>query len=166
MASSGRKAKPIAVQESKRRVHISNAEKEARRAREAAIGGTTDHMAPPSYLATQKLKNRYSEIVSLLRAASERLCTDLDVDAVARYVLEEDEYIAASAALRKARRGKEDLKTIEAMQRLKNAAFKCVDASAKSIGLTVDARLRFDLREPEQDKPENRFARFQAANGR
>ena len=147
VANSGRKAKPLAVQESKRRVHISNAEKEARRAREAAIGGTTDHMAP-------------------LRAASEQLCTDLDVDAVARYVIEEDEYIAASAALRKARRDKEDLKTIESMQRLKNAAFKCVDTSAKSIGLTVDARLRFDLREPEQDKPENRFARFQTANGR
>lgn len=98
--------------------------------------------------------------------ANKQLCTDLDVDAVARYVIEEDEYIAASAALRKARRDKEDLKTIESMQRLKNAAFKCVDTSAKSIGLTVDARLRFDLREPEQDKPENRFARFQAANGR
>nr|DAF87177.1 MAG TPA: terminase small subunit [Myoviridae sp. ctPkm1] len=118
-------------------------------------------MAPPSYLTTQKLKNRYSEIVSLLRAASEQLCTDLDVDAVARYVLEEDEYVAASAALRGARRRNEELKVIETMQKLKNAAFKCVDTSAKSIGLTVDARLRFDLREPEQEKPENRFAKFQ-----
>lgn len=166
MATRGQKPKPLSVQESKRRVHISNAEKEARRAREAAIAGTSDNMGPPRYLTTQKLKRRYSEIVSLLRAASEQLCTDLDVDAVARYVLEEDEYIAANVALRKARREKAELKTIEAMQKLKNAAFKCVDTSAKSIGLTVDARLRFDLREPEQDKPENRFARFQAAGGR
>ena len=45
------------------------------------------------------------------------------------------------------------------LQQAHNQAFKSVTDAARAIGLTVDGRLRFDLREPEKEKS-NRFAEF------
>lgn len=39
-------------------------------------------------------------------------------------------------------------------QALKNSAFKCVTEAARAIGLTVDSRLKFDLKEPEEEADE------------
>ncbi len=145
------RVKPLAVREANgRKMHRSNAELADRAEREALVGGTSDALEPPGYLTTKELRKSFRRVVSLLRGCSEQLCTDMDVDAVARYCLEEQEYLAASRALRRARdKGNADLRAISELQRLKNNAFKTVDQSARTIGLTVDARLRFDLREPE-----------------
>lgn len=145
------RVKPIAVREANgRKMHRSNAELADRAEREAAIGGTSDNLEPPGYLTTKELRASFRRVVALLRGCSESLCTDMDVDAVARYCLEEQEYLAASRALRRERAKKDaDIRAISELQRLKNNAFKTVDQSARTIGLTVDARLRFDLREPE-----------------
>lgn len=151
--------KPIAIQEQNRRVHRSNAEKEARRNKELQLG-THENIAPPGYLKTKKLKDRWLEIASLLQSTHEMLCTDLDVDAIARYVMEEAEYIAAEKNLRDYRRRNKDclnFDELKKIQTLKNSAFKTVTESARAIGLTVDARLRFDLKQPEEKK-KNKFA--------
>lgn len=151
------RAKPLAVREANgKKMHRSNAELADRAERESLIGGTSDDLNPPGYLRTKELRASFRRVVGLLRGCSEMLCTDMDVDAVARYCLEEQEYIEASKALIKERAKKQpDLRTVSELQRLKNNAFKTVDQSARTIGLTVDARLRFDLREPEVRR--NRF---------
>lgn len=153
----GRNVKPMAVQERGRRVHRANSEKEERRERESAIAGSPDKTDAPPYLSTKEQRKRHRQIVSLLQSANRNLCTDLDVDAVARYVLEEEEYLAAVKELRKARRQGCISEAVEKLQRMKNNAFKCVDTAAKSIGLTVDSRLRFNIK-PEKEKPKNKFA--------
>lgn len=147
----------MAVQEKVRRVHRANSEKEERRARENAVSGSPEKTGAPSYLSTKDQRKRHKQIVDLLQSANKSLCTDLDVDAVARYVLEEEEYLAAANELRKARRDGVAPEMVEKLQRMKNSAFKCVDTAAKSIGLTVDSRLRFNLK-PEEEKPRNKFA--------
>lgn len=152
----GRKPKPIASQEKKRRVHRSNEEKEARRARETALATASDDMKAPVYLTTKKLRERFNEIVALMLSVDGFPCTDLDADAIARYVLEEEEYLAASKSLRRAR-SSNDYVVIGACQRMKNSAFKCVDTAAKAIGLTIDSRLRFDIKK-EEEKPKSKFA--------
>ena len=153
----GRNRTPMSVQEKNRRVHRANAEKEERRERESAFAGSPEKTDAPQYLSTKEQRKRHRQIVSLLQSANRNLCTDLDVDAVARYVLEEEEYLAAVKELRKARRSGGAPEAVEKLQRMKNSAFKCVDTAAKSIGLTVDSRLRFNLK-PEEEKPKNKFA--------
>lgn len=152
----GRPRKPLAGQEANRRVHRSNDEKDARRESESRISGPSDKMDAPDYLSSE-LVGRFDEIVSLMKSIKGFPCSNLDVDSIARYVLEEDEYLAASNALRKARSDKMTHSAeMEKLQRMKNSAFKCVDTSAKSLGLTIDSRLRFDIKK-EDEKPQNRF---------
>lgn len=152
----GRKPKPLAAQESKRRVHRSNEEKDKRRSREAVFSAAPADMEAPAYLTTAPLRDRFYEIVDLMSSVDGFPCTELDADAIARYVLEEDEYLAASRALRKARESG-DYSVIGGCQRMKNSAFKCVDTAAKAIGLTIDSRLRFDIKKDEE-KPKSKFA--------
>lgn len=182
--------KPMCVREAGKRAHISTDERAERTAREAAaLSGTHDHMRPPSYLTTAKMRDRFAYVVSVLHGCSEMLCTDADVDSVARYVMVEAEYLEAAKDLRacRARQKKEskskrmladsaDMSPAERakmiaemesralaekrqLQQAHNQAFKSVTDAARAIGLTVDGRLRFDLREPEKEKS-NRFAEF------
>lgn len=152
-----RKAKPIASQEQNRRVHRSKAELEERRKRELAFTTDDNEIMAPAYLTTNKQRERFDSIVSLMRSVPGFPCTNLDSDAIARYVLEEEEYLASVKALRHARNSNDvAARDMEKLQRMKNSAFKCVDTSAKAIGLTIDARLRFDVKQ-EEEKPKNKF---------
>lgn len=183
-----RPRKALVVQERDGRAHISTAERAERTEREnASLAGTYDHMEPPSYLPGKKTKDRFRLIVDILHGCSEKLCTDADVDSVARYVLVEAEYLEASKDLRSCRtRQKREAARIEKMkvstepdvvtaaykaesgllsekrqlQQAYNQAFRSVNDAARAIGLTVDGRLRFDLREPER-KPANKFGGFE-----
>lgn len=183
--------KPMCVREADKRAHISSDERAERTEREAAaLSGTHDHMSPPAYLATAKMRDRFSYVVSVLHGCSEMLCTDADVDSVARYVMVEAEYLEAAKDLRSCRtrqkKGERERRCISddpdmppaeraklvsdlegralsekrQLQQAHNQAFKAVTDAARAIGLTVDGRLRFDLREPEKDKS-NRFAGFE-----
>lgn len=160
--------------------HVSNAEREARIGREAALAGTAKSLTPPRYLSAA-LKKRHRKIVKMLREANEILCTDLDVDAVARYVMAEDEYLAAARDLAEFRADEEmpaylaDIDDpfqaakaaieweksraagLRKLQQAYNQAFSTANAAARAIGMTVDSRLRMALPK-EEEKPPNRFA--------
>lgn len=153
----GRPRKPLAVQEQSGRRRISTAERERRLASEALIAGPADNLEPPGYLTTSRQRDRFRAIVALLRSASPMLCTEPDLDAVARYVMEEAEYLAATNDLKAYRRNSRaniNPNVLAKYQALKNSAFKCVTEAARAIGLTVDSRLKFDLKEPEEEADE------------
>lgn len=153
----GRPRKPLAVQEQSGRRHISTAERERRLASEARLAGPGERLDPPGYLTTTKQRERFRSIVALLRSASPMLCTEPDLDAVARYVMEEAEYLAASNDLRAYRRkSRAEINpyVLAKYQTMKNNAFKYVTQAARAIGLTVDSRLKFDLKEPEEEADE------------
>lgn len=150
----GRPRKPLAVQEQSGRRHISTAERERRLASEARLAGPGEKLDPPGYLTTKVQRERFRSIVALLRSASPMLCTEPDLDAVARYVMEEAEYLSATNDLKAYRRNKRadiNPNVLAKYQALKNSAFKCVTEAARAIGLTVDSRLKFDLKEPEEE---------------
>ena len=153
----GRPRKPLAVQEQSGRRHISTAERERRLASEARLAGPGEKLDPPGYLTTKVQRERFRSIVALLRSASPMLCTEPDLDAVARYVMEEAEYLAASNDLRAYRRkSRAEINpyVLAKYQTMKNNAFKYVTQAARAIGLTVDSRLKFDLKEPEEEADE------------
>lgn len=159
----GRKPKPMAVQEQKRRVHRSNAEKAERRERESQVQVPATDVCPPSYLRSKRDRERFDEIAGLLKATDEQLCTRLDEDTLARYVLSEDMYVRYTRMLDKETKKKEadrSVEAIERLQRVQNVAWNQVTQGASLMGLNVSSRLRFDLRKPPEEPKENKFAKF------
>ena len=159
----GRPRKPIALQESKRRVHRSNAEKEARKEAESLLECPITEFDPPTYL-TKAERGRFAEIVALLQSVDEQLCTALDSDQVARYVTAETQYKALSRKARMAIRkiGTEDgdVALADRLQLMQNRAFTQMQTCATALGLNVSSRLKFDIPKPE-DEPEDEFDQFE-----
>lgn len=110
---------------------------------------------PPDYLETKADIARFEEIADLLTSVDEQLCTALDADQLARYVICEDVFKAYSRKLRAAIKGGE-ITDLDKLQRQQNTAFQQVQTCASALGLNVSSRLRFDLRKPEKPK-RNKF---------
>ena len=151
----GRPRKPLAMQKG----HRSNAEKAERAAQEAAIRCPITEFDAPEYLETKKEVDRFFEIVGLLHSVDEQLCTALDADQLARYVMCEEIFVAYSRKLRKAIRG-EDVAELGKLQRQQNTAFQQVQACATALGLNVSSRLKFDIRKPDPVEDDD-FDRFE-----
>ena len=147
----GRPRKPLAMQTG----HRTKAEIAERRASEDALRCQIS-AEPPDYLEGEREIARFNEIADILTSVDEQLCTALDEDQLARYVICESVFVEYSKLLRKTLRDK-DMKASKEMQRQQDVAFKQVQACASALGLNVSSRLRFDLRKPEQPK-RNKFA--------
>lgn len=177
----GRNAIPLSVQEQNRRVHRSNAEKAARAEAEAAIDVPFRDVKPPKYLTDKKLKRKFRELAKMLQGVNEQLCTQLDVDTLARYVMVEADYLYYQKELDRLKSLKVSLRddffddednstkddigaSIERYERLKNTAFKQVEQLSSKLLLEPAARARAALAKQEEPK-ENSFAEF-AAGGR
>lgn len=147
----GRPRKPLAMQTA----HLTNAEKAARRAQEEALRCQISAEAP-DYLETDAELDRFYEIEGLLTSVDEQLCTALDADQLARYVMCEAVFVEYTKALRRALRAK-DVDKSKALQRQQDIAFRQVQTCASALGLNVSSRLKFDLRKQEPPK-RNKFA--------
>ena len=147
----GRPRKPLAMQKS----HLTNAEKAARQAQEDALRCQISAEAP-EYLETDAEIDRFYEIADLLTGVDEQLCTALDADQLARYVMCEAVFVDYTKALRKALRDK-DSDLARKLQRQQDVAFRQVQTCASALGLNVSSRLRFDLRKQEAPRG-NKFA--------
>ena len=125
------------------------------RAREEALRCQITAEAP-DYLETDAELDRFEEIRDLLTSVDEQLCTALDADQLARYVMSEAVFVDYTKALRKALRDNDFTSTKE-LQRQQDVAFRQVQTCASALGLNVSSRLRFDLRKQEAPK-RNKFA--------
>lgn len=110
----------------------------------------------PDYLDTDAEIHRFYEIRDLLTSVDEQLCTALDADQLARYVMSEAVFVEYTKALRRALRDK-DAERSKTLQRQQDIAFKQVQTCAAALGLNVSSRLKFDLRKQEPPK-RNKFA--------
>jgi len=158
----GRKSVPLSVQEQHRRVHRSNAEKEARAEAEASIEVQYLDVQPPSFLNTKAKKDKFMSLAEMLQSVNEQLCTELDTDTLARYVSVESDYVYYQKELNRAKREKK-LDEIDRFERLKNTAFKQVETLSSKLLLEPAARARAAMVKQEAPK-ENAFAEF--AGGR
>lgn len=147
----GRPRKPLAMQKS----HLTNAQKAEMREREEALRCPISAEAP-DYLETDAELDRFYEIADLLTSVDDQLCTALDADQLARYVMSEQVYIDYTRQLRKALKDK-DHELTKALQRQQDTAFRQVQTCATALGLNVSSRLKFDLRKPDAPK-RNKFA--------
>lgn len=164
MDMAGRPRKPMAVQESKRRVHRSKEEKDARKASESLFECPITEFEAPSYL-TKTEKARFNDISALLQSVNKQLCTALDADQLARYVVAESQYKTLSrktrAAMRKIGSEPNALANANQLQLMQNRAFAQLQTCASALGLNVSSRLKFDIPKPD-DEPEDEFDQFES----
>ncbi|TDQ39227.1 phage terminase small subunit P27 family [Aureibacillus halotolerans] len=143
--------------------------KEIEERMKAEVQAERDKVQPPAYL-TKKLKDEFTEIANeLLRI---NIMTNLDNDALARFVMAQDLYIKITKALLKEKpivknptTGEEGLngKHIE-LTKTQDKLFKQVRAAASDLGLTISSRCKLVL--PKADKKEDPTPEQQRFGGR
>ena len=167
---------PIELLQAKGKKHLTKAEIEARKQTE--IHAPNDNIKLPKWL-TAKQKTKFKSIVSELLAID--LVTNLDVDALARLIISQDQYIEITEEIkrtpimlkvsrptgRKDADGKDIFEEIEVVngerERLmiiQDRCFKQCRQSAADFGLTVSSRCRLVVPKPAEEKKENKFAKF------
>lgn len=167
---------PIELLQAKGKKHLTKAEIEARQKTE--IHAASDNIKPPKWL-TAKQKTKFKSIVAELLAID--LVTNLDVDALARLIISQDQYIEITQEIKKMPvlvelqmpTGKKDgcgneifeSRTVvnserERLMIIQDRCFKQCRQSAADFGLTVSSRCRLVVPKPPEEKKENKFAKF------
>lgn len=131
---------------------------------ETEVKAKADNVKPPSYL-TKKLKAEFTEIANELKRID--LITNLDTDALARFLLAREQYVKLSKALRSIPpvETKEDPDTGKKMQvsneqyayALTNVdrLFKQCRAAASDLGLTISSRCKLVVPKKPEEKPKS-----------
>ena len=138
-----------------------------RRAEKTAIGGM-DKIEPPSYL-TKKQKDEFQELaVELIRV---NIFGNLDIDTLAQYIIARTQYLEVVRELRKlkptqVRKDEESgdtytttVRAWTSLQRSQDLIIRQIRSLASDLGLTLSARMKLVVPQPE-DKKESKFARF------
>jgi P27 family predicted phage terminase small subunit len=152
---------PIELIEAKGAKHLTKAEKEARRSGE--IKPIAENISPPPFLSAKQKKSFmvYAEQLHKLEILGET-----DVDALARYVVSSDLYIAAVKKLRK-NEVKNDPELLEQWSKLEDRYCKQCRALANDLGLSISSRCKLVVPKPPEPKRRNKFEQFEkrASNG-
>ena len=148
---------PLEVVQARGSKHLTKAEIQERQERE--IKPITDDIIAPDYL-TKKQKDTFYKLSGQLQKL--KIMGETDVDALARYVIENDAYIYATKQLRKSD-VKNDSKKYESWSKIQDNKCKLVRASANDLGLSISGRCKLVVPGAnKEDKPkENKFAKFE-----
>ncbi len=153
---------PIELILAKGSKHLTKAEIEERRARE--VQPITDDISPPNYL-NKKQRGEFNKIADQLNKL--KIMGETDVDALARYILARDTYIALTKQIQK-KDILEDPILLDKYMKNQDRAFRQCHTAAKALGLTIADRCRLVVPETNTKTPkENKFKRFEkrAASG-
>lgn len=157
----GRNKQPLSVIQGKGRSnHITKEEMKKRQIHEEKMRGPTENINPPTYL-TAAQKREFSKIAGKLVALE--IFSELDVDALARYLDSKYQYIQLVKDLKKIKATetitKPDGKKITLanedypkLQRTKNALFTECRSAAADLGITITSRLKLVI--PERTEKE------------
>lgn len=166
---------PIELVVAKGKKHLTKAEIEERQKTE--IKAASDKVNPPQYLS-QTQKKTFKKIVKELRAID--LITNLDVDALARLVIAQENYQTITEKLKEQPVMVEmavpemDLdgneifvnrmvvnSQVERLAKLQDQYFKQCRQGAADFGLTVSSRCRLVVPKADTEKAnQNKFAKF------
>ena len=171
---------PIALVEMKGKKHLTKAEIEARKNSE--VVAPNDKVKPPSYL-TQDQKKRFRKLAKELLEI--KLIANVDCDALARLLIAQEQYIEITEQIRNTplmedvpvyeTRENPDTEEKERVQvgtrqvvngereRLMIIQDRCMKQcrqGASDFGMTVSSRCRLVVPKPQQQKPENKFAKY------
>jgi P27 family predicted phage terminase small subunit len=151
----GRTREPISLIEAKGKKHLTKTETEKRKLEEVKVG--CEAIVVPSYL-TAKQKKEFKYWAEELKKA--RIMTDLDSDALARYIVSKEYYIKANKEVRNQFTRNAGLDLVEQALNIQDKAFKQCNAAARELGLTVSSRCKLVVTPEKEDPKENKFSKF------
>ena len=152
----GRNKEPIDLIVAKGKKHLSKEEIERRRAEEVKVDLV--NVQPPDYL-TKEQKEEFVDIAWKLEHI--KIMTELDEEALARYITTNEEYKKIDKKLQAAiNSSKFDIAKVNNIQIVHDKLLKQVRSLAADLGLTITSRARLVVPiEPEKPK-ENKFSKF------
>ena len=90
------------------------------------------------------------------------IMTNLDCDALARFVVARDDYAAYVKLVRSIPKTVDNLQELKEADKLKRGAFADCNTAAKELGLTISSRCKLVVPKKEESKPINKFAAIQS----
>ena len=155
----GRPRQPIELIVSKGKTHFTKEQIEKRRAEELRV--PDDAISPPLYL-TKRQRAEFQQIAETLIQL--KIMKNLDIDSLAAYIVERDEWLATIKQLR--RKGvRDNLEQFDKLSRIEERYRKQMRATATDLGLTISSRGKLIMPTPETPIPhDNKFAKFSAVS--
>ena len=155
-----RPRQPISLIEAKGKAHMTKAQKEQRRKTE--VTAASDKVRPPAYLPKEPktLRRTFNKIAKELKAIG--IITNLDVDALARYVIAVEMYQKVSKQLL----NEPSVVTMADTLSLQDRLFKQCRSAAMDLGLTISSRCKLVMPAPKEQPKENKFAKFAKTAGK
>ncbi len=145
---------PIELIQAKGKKHLTKSEIAERKATQ--VSSDFSGLIEPKGL-TAKEKKEFWQWAEILDGIG--ILSDLDVEALGRYVKAQSRYLKAEAKFGKVLSDKDaSLDDIEQAQRIQDRALKAVTSCAKSLGMTIDSRAKLVAPKINEEKPENKFS--------
>lgn len=141
----GRNKQPVSLLLIKGKKHLTKKEIEERKSTE--VKAPANNVRPPAYLPDE-LKKDFRKISNELKRID--LISNLDVDALARFLLAREQYVRVTEVLREMDPRKEDYGEILISQ---DKLFKQCRAAASDLGLTISSRCRLVVPKKDNNKP-------------
>lgn len=123
----------------------------------------TDSIEAPSYL-TKKQKEEFYVISGQLQRL--KVMSETDVDAVARYIISRELFVAISKQMNK-KEIRSNPFTLDQYLKNQDKLFKQCRAAASDLGLTISSRCKLIVPKAAEQPPEdtNKFAKFKKVGG-
>ena len=143
-----RPRQPVDLIKAKGKKHMGKNEYEERKARELEVPFTD--IEPPQYL-TQKQAKEFDEIAGKLLELN--IFTELDVDALGRYIISRDLHLTYTKKLKAKLKEKDaDLYEIRVLQNLQDKAYRQCVTSANELCLNISSRAKLTIPPPLDDE--------------
>lgn len=147
-----RPKQPISLIQAKGKKHLTKFEIEERKSKE--VKAANDKVEPPSYLP-KTLKEEFIRIASELIKVD--IMTNLDCEALARFVVSEYNYQKVTKKLLKTGVDNDKFFNYLVMQ---DKLFKQSRQAASDLGLTISSRCKLVVPTKKEDKHPNKFSKF------
>lgn len=143
-----RPRQPADLIQAKGRKHWSQDEYEARKRSELQVPFT--NVTPPDSLTSKKQKAEFNEIAEKLVALN--IFTELDVDALARYIISKDLYLIYTKKLKAMLKDDEvDMREVSTVQQLQDKAYRQTVTSANELCLNIASRAKLVIPQPPNE---------------
>ncbi|WP_195346596.1 phage terminase small subunit P27 family [Paraclostridium sordellii] len=147
-----RPKQPISLIQAKGKKHLTKSEIEERKSKE--VKADNDKVEPPSYLP-KTLKKEFIRIASELINID--IMTNLDCEALARFVVSEYNYQKVTKKLLKTGVDNDKYFNYLVMQ---DKLFKQSRQAASDLGLTISSRCKLVVPKPVEKEKKNKFSKF------
>ena len=145
--TAGRPREPIDLLLAKGKKHLSRKEIDERRASELSV--PFKNVKPPESLTTKKQREEFNDISEKLLALN--IFTELDVDALARYILAKELWLTYTKRLKALLSDPLcDIRDISVLQSMQDRAYRQCVTSANELCLNISSRMKLVIPTPPE----------------